>query len=141
MRVDTLHTIGPSAVTEVLADLIREPTTLSVWLIGSRANDAATATSDWDLLVFSSVEPTVVAQRSKNIDVLRVGPSGRVLLEGKPEDYALSFTEFQWAVVAPQRASYVGKKYRDVPQGAARDYDEPRFDRPLLNARLLWAKE
>lgn len=65
----------PEPVLKVLAEFSKEASAESVWPVGSRANQSATVYSDWDLLVFSSVEPEVVPARCEDVDVIRMGPS------------------------------------------------------------------
>lgn len=71
---------APQSVHDVLQELKLESSVASIWLIGSRANQNSNSKSDWDFLVFSSLEPAVVPQRRSNIDVIRIGPSGQGLL-------------------------------------------------------------
>lgn len=125
-----------------VAELAAEPSTREVWLIGSRANGTATEESDWDLLVFTDEDPHPVAARrlKVKIDILRVGPSGRALLEGKPEDLRFEFADFSWSSVSGECASYIGKKSNDYVDLQAYDMDTPRFRRLKLKARLLWLR-
>lgn len=124
-----------------VAELAAEPSTREVWLIGSRANGTATDESDWDLLVFTDEDPRPVAARRLKIkiDILRVGPSGRALLEGKPEELRFDFADFSWSPVSGECASYIGKKPNGYVELQARDTDTPRFQRLNLKARLLWS--
>ena len=126
-------------IAEAVAKLAGESATREIWLIGSRANGSASETSDWDLLVFSYEEPVPVTRRHSHVDVLRVGPSGHVLLEGQPEEFTLQFTDFQWSVVSEGLASYIGKKAIDFQEGEPKNYDAPRFVRVPLKAVLLWS--
>jgi predicted nucleotidyltransferase len=97
----------PDDVRTLLDELSHDPTTESIWLIGSRANSHAMATSDWDFLIFSNTEPAYVARRRADIDLLRVGPSGRVLTDG---GYEREFRDFSWKLIDDHRASYFGGK-------------------------------
>lgn len=128
-------------VAPAVALLSAEPSTREVWLIGSRANGTATDESDWDLLVFMDEDPRPVAARQLKIkiDILRVGPSGQVLLEGKPKEFTFNFADFSWSLVSEECASYVGKKPNDYVDLQAYDTDTRRFQRPKLKARLLWS--
>ncbi|MGH9928066.1 MAG: nucleotidyltransferase domain-containing protein [Pyrinomonadaceae bacterium] len=92
----------------VIEELAEDRTVEPIWLIGSRANSRAKTTSDWDFLVFSSVEPVHVAERREGIDLLRVRPSGQGHADGGNE---FDFLEFQWKVIDDQCASYVGKNF------------------------------
>jgi hypothetical protein len=97
----------PDNVRILIDELSHDSTTDSIWLIGSRANSCFTDTSDWDFLVFSNAEPAHVAQRREGVDLLRVGPSGRVLTDGGNE---LRFQDFDWKLIDDRRASYFGGK-------------------------------
>jgi hypothetical protein len=141
MHVDPFLEDCPGGVRALIDDLAREPATQSIWLFGSRANFSATATSDWDVLVFSSAEPHVAPRRRKDVDVVRVGPSGRVLVEGVCEDMAFHFQDFQWTVLDGERASYLGKKFRDTNDGYARDISEPVYERSTQAALLIHASD
>jgi predicted nucleotidyltransferase len=69
----------------------------SIWLVGSRASKTAATKSDWDLLVFASVEPEVVPAKCEDVDVIRVGSSRETfLLEGKGLDFLLPFSDWWW---------------------------------------------
>ena len=139
MHVDRFLEDCPGGVRALIDELAREPATQSIWLFGSRANSSATITSDWDVLVFSSTEPVAAPRRRENVDVVRVGPSGRVLVEGVCEDLAFHFQDFQWTVLDAERASYVGKKFRDTKEGG--DTSEPVYQRPTQVALLIHASE
>ena len=127
-------------ISQAVAELASTPATREVWLIGSRANGSANETSDWDLMVFSDEEPAPVAPRRELIDVLHVGPSGHVLLEGKPKEFTLQLRDFQWSVLAERQASYLGKKPVKLDDGVSRDYAAPRFIRSKLHALLIWCR-
>lgn len=131
----------PEPVLRVLAELSQEPSTESVWLVGSRANQSATVHSDCDLLVFSSAEPEVVPARCEYVDVIRVGPSRQVcLLEGKGSDYILSFADWQWREADDATATYLGKRFIDYPPGA-RDTSDPVYSRTEQRAYRVWHEQ
>lgn len=44
----------PLFVNNIIMDISKSPTVVSIWLVGSRANGNETAKSDWDILVFST---------------------------------------------------------------------------------------
>lgn len=129
-----------SPAAQVLHELSIDERVRSVWLIGSRANDTATEASDWDLLVFQTHDPTPTAARQLNVDVLCVGPSGKILLEGQTEEYSFSLSTLEWAEVSDGVACYRGKSFVEYPEGQAVDADAPRFHRPSLRAKRLWPK-
>ena len=119
----------PDSVRTVIDELSHETTTDSIWLIGSRANSCATETSDWDFLIFSNAEPGYVEQRRRDIDLLRVGPSGRVLTDGGEE---IQFRDFDWKLVDDDRASYIGKTFRPSEPRIAHDVHEWVFEREQM---------
>ncbi len=136
LQLDTL----PDYVLKVTVELKEEEATESIWLVGSRANQTSTPHSDWDLLVFSSVEPQVVPARCESVDVIRVGPSRQTfLLEGKGSDFMLSFVDWQWREIDETSATYVGKRFIEYPPGA-RDASEPVFSQTEQPAYCMWSK-
>ena len=140
MIVERLLENCPEAVSEVLAELQKESSTESVWLIGSRANQSSTSESDWDLLVFSSVGPEFrPSARRSNVDVIRVGPTRRFLLEGGPDAFTYSFEDWLWAPLNEISATYVGRKYCDYDGMTERNTGERVFLRPQGSAYLIWS--
>ncbi|MBC7932529.1 MAG: nucleotidyltransferase domain-containing protein [Rubrivivax sp.] len=138
--VEELLNSLPDSVLNVLAELKEEVSTESIWLVGSRANQTSTPHSDWDLLVFSSVEPEVVPARRKDVDVIRVGPSRQTfLLEGKGSDFMLSFADWRWREIDEVNAIYVGRRFIDYPPGA-RDAGDPVFSETEQPAYRVWSK-
>lgn len=129
-----------SPVARVFHELSHDGGVWSVWLIGSRANGSATEASDWDLLVFQTCDPTPTEARLPNVDVLCVGPSGRILLEGKSAEYAFGLADLEWTETSEGVARYRGKRFVEYSEGQAVDSDAPRFDRPFLCAKRLWPK-
>lgn len=129
-----------SPAAQVLHELSIDERVRSVWLIGSRANDTATEASDWDLLVFQTQEPTPSAARHPNVDVLCVGPSGRILLEGQTAEYSFLFSTLEWTEISVGVACYRGKNFVDCLDGQAVDAAAPRFHRPYLLAKRLWPR-
>ncbi len=128
----------PESVSEVLGELQRDFATESIWLVGSRANQSATAESDWDFLVFSNVDPELASARRPGVDVLLVGPGGHVLLEGKDNDYAFAFDEMQWTDLDGSSATYIGKTFL-CDEESERNAEEPVFKRPRQSAFLIWS--
>ena len=119
MVIDPFIQECPDGVRTLIDELSHDATTESIWLIGSRANSCSTATSDWDFLIFSNAEPVPVAERLPDTDLLRVGPSGRVLTDGGKE---LDFRDFDWRPIDDRSASYVG--FRRFEPGIAHDVGE-----------------
>jgi len=93
---------------------------VEVWLIGSRANQSAKATSDWDLLVFGSL--TLLNALAKEAPIL--GLDLLVVFDGeefrspwpRQEDghYKTGRLErWQWAKLSEDAATYEGTKWPD----------------------------
>lgn len=127
-------------IVPALKELAYETGTREVWLIGSRANGTAREDSDWDLMVFSEEDPLPCPKKCDYVDILRVGPSGGVLLEGQSDEYTRQLVaDFKWEVIADRQASYVGTKFIESSCEATVDYDSPRVSNTNLKAILLWS--
>jgi hypothetical protein len=118
----------PESIRAVIEEIAHESLTRAIWIIGSRANFRATPESDWDVLVFRDDDTARVPQRCEGIDVLRVSPSGSVLLEGG--FITVSFASFCWSLIDREHAAYVGC---DFSEGAP-------IDRPQLRAVLIYER-
>lgn len=127
-----------NGVQSAIRELVREPEITSIWLIGSRANHCARDDSDWDLLVFSNADPIPTPCRFDGVDVLRVGPSDKMLLEGQSQDYECRFSDFQWHPLSEGHAQYRGNKLIEYPNGQLIDYSTPRRERRILDAFRVW---
>ena len=130
----------PDSIFDVVQELAGDPDTREVWLIGSRASNTQHATSDWDLLLRSSREPTPVLYRQSGIDVLHCGPSGTILLEGQPMSMAVQFSSFLWEHVSSVEARYDGIKHLPWLEGVALNCSEPSVIRVPAKALLLWSR-
>lgn len=129
----------PQNILLIIDTLKADQTVSEIWLIGSRASKQATPKSDWDLLVFSSAEPCVSTQRAHGVDVLWKGPSGAVLLEGQSDDCTLQFSDFLWTATSPDKATYRGRKFNDVPDGVT-DVGVPLQTFVEGKALCLWSR-
>lgn len=129
----------PYYVSQIIDELKLEDSTISIWLIGSRANGNAKNSSDWDLLVFSTKETCVTGRRHENVDVIIVDPTESCLLEGKTIDFKLSFKNWSWSDKGGGFATYIGQKFIDYPSGI-RDSSDPRCEKSINNAYCLWGK-
>lgn len=100
-------------VLDVINELTSDNSVVEIWLIGSRVNDTALASSDWDLLVFSNRELEVRAERCAGVDILWKDPFGNVLLEGQSDRHTLQFADFGWTETEGCNgvAQYVGRKF------------------------------
>lgn len=130
----------PSHVRQMVETLSLEPTTLSVWLIGSRANASANPRSDWDLMVFASTDPAPVKERQPGIDIIQVGPSDVCLREGDTLELLLQFDEWEWQVIGDGEASYSSWDDPDKNSSVIVAYDQPRI-RKRFRAVKLWAQQ
>ena len=139
MASDDLPIRFPDYVLEIVAELQKEDSVESIWLIGSRANRRARPDSDWDFLVFCSVDPIQVEARRHDVDIIRVGPSGSCLLDGKSVDYEFSFNMWHWRELGDRRARYIGRRSRDDEDG--RIYDEPGITSIERSAYLVWSRK
>ena len=110
----------------------------SVWLIGSRANNSVRENSDWDLLSFQKHDPVETKARLPGVDVLCVGPSEKVLLEGKPVEFMFCLSDLEWIEEEDGNACYIGKHFIEYPDKQGVDCDMPRFHRQCLRALRLW---
>lgn len=110
----------PESVECVIPALAVDSSVQEIWLIGSRVSGTANTDSDWDLLVMSAREPASADARENKVDVLWRGPSGRILLEGQHEEMTIDFRDFRWCET-DGRATYCGRKSRDVPDGVGYD--------------------
>lgn len=117
----------PEHVQGVVNELAAESDVRQIWLIGSRGNETALPSSDWDLLVFAGREPNDSEARHANVDVIWRGPS-RTKLEGGSIE--MDFKNFQWADRGDGFADYVGFDFE--PHGRSR---------PARRAVRLWAKD
>jgi predicted nucleotidyltransferase len=130
----------PLAVTELVEELRSDDSVMQVWLIGSQASGGASLESDWDLLVFSTREASVTSARNPKIDVLWKGPSESVLLEGKSESFIIKFSDFSWELVAVDKATYRGRRFLDLPDGARDASKQPQV-MLTQSAVCLWSRE
>lgn len=118
MRID-----DPSVDTWLHFLMEQCPTIEEVWLIGSRANNSATAESDWDFIAFGSAE-TVPYLRSRkdlyqeDVDLLIVY-DGNQFQEpwGQPSKTG-SLSKWGWRVVVDGQAIYDAVKWREAEDGA-----------------------
>jgi hypothetical protein len=140
MKSETLLKYAPRSVFDVLREIKLESSVMSIWLIGSRANQNSNLKSDWDLLVFSSIEPAVVPRRRSNIDVIRIGPSGQGLLEGMDLELIFCFDDWRWIKRDNQIASYVEKKFT-AQERVVHDTNEPIMRRCERLAYLIWSRK
>ena len=129
----------PPIVRTVAAALSSDPDAMEIWLIGSRASGTHRQDSDWDLLLFSRREPHPTRSRCKGVDVLHLGPSGTILLEGQPKAMTVRFESFNWKVVAPGKATYKGLQFHPVQLGTARD--EPIAFLVPSAGKLIWSSQ
>lgn len=125
----------PDYAQRAVADLVSEPATQSIWLIGSRASNTARPSSDWDLLVFSGDEPRERDRRCDDLDVVHVGPSRHFLAEGQPAaGFTLSFENWEWREDGDQ-AIYTGYDLIDETD----DYEgSAPVRRPQRRAIRIW---
>ncbi len=129
----------PPHVEGVIGQLISDANVNQIWLIGSRANGSASATSDWDLLVLSEKEPSNCSRCCPGIDVLWCGPSGSTLVEGAYKHLTFQFSDFKWKAQNGE-ATYLDRKFTDVEYGVTRDASQPVLVRSQQRALLIWQR-
>jgi hypothetical protein len=129
----------PPYVNRVIDDLKNEEPIESIWLVGSRANGKEKESSDWDILAFSGNKPCVTKQHHKNIDIIIVGPSKKILLEGQSIESMNSFSSWSWPEKHDRTATYVGRKFIKYPSGI-RNISDPVYEESTNDAYCLWSK-
>ena len=126
----------PEGIRTTIQKIADEPTTKSIWFIGSRANSQAKPDSDWDIMVFCRDEIVRVPARITGLDVLRVSPAGQVLLEGKSEHFILQFSRFRWSQGGRDHAIFEGQRFRT--DNSPRDYSESAVEVYPCRALLIY---
>ena len=99
----------PPDIENVIEEIKLDRSVKSIWLIGSRANESISSSSDWDFLVFSQRESNHTYSNYSGVDIFWVGPSGRVLLEGQPDFLAFPFSDLNWTQDGETFARYSGR--------------------------------
>ncbi len=128
----------PKHVSLMLERLKNEPETESIWLIGSRANGTANADSDWDFLAFVNDPVSERPARVEEVDVLRVDPEERCLLEWQLMSLSNSFETWHWRQTGLDRAKYM---VRDTPESVERTaFDLADVQFRELRAIKVWGK-
>ena len=131
----------PEHVQRVIAELVVDAFVREIWLLGSQVNGTASASSDWDLLVFANREPIVREERCPDprVDVIWKGPT-QTLLEGQPEFKQIDFNNFQWAERDDGTADYVGYKFIEFEYGVVRDASISPVLRQPQRAVRIWGE-
>ena len=127
----------PEHVQSAISELAADTSIRAIWLIGSQVNGTASASSDWDLLVFSIRDPNVREVRVPGVDVIWKGPT-RTLLEGQPEFQQIDFNNFMWNERNDGTAEYVGYKLNEFETGVVYDTATPRALRLTQSAVRIW---
>ena len=128
----------PDFVKIVIDGILKDISTTSIWLVGSRANGYETEKSDWDILYFSNDEPIPKKRRNDLVDSIHVGPSNTGQTDGN--DLVFPFDNWEWKEIDNLNATYLGRKFIDYPDGA-KDVSDPIYESRLCNAYCLWRKE
>ncbi|WP_366919555.1 nucleotidyltransferase domain-containing protein [Hydrocarboniphaga sp.] len=129
----------PPHVASLIETLKRNEMVFEIWLIGSRVNGTEKPSSDWDVLVMATTEPSVRQKDHADIDVIWCGPSGACLAGGCAQNLAFPFSDFSW-LESEGNASYRGRKFTEFEYGVARDISEPVQVRTRQNAVCLWRR-
>jgi len=111
----------------------------SVWLLGSRANEACTEDSDWDLLVFANRAilnqlRSTFSLRRNHVDLLIVYDDDRFEAPWVEKGYKApkqgSLKKWEWDVASPDLANY--KSIKPIPD------DPVRLTIQTLKAIRIW---
>ncbi len=129
----------PPHVRNVLDSLKNEPETESIWLIGSRANGTEKTGSDWDFMIFVRDPVSKHPVRSEAVDVIRVDPQGRCLLEGQPLDLIHSLETWRWRQTGPKQAQYSVRISPEREKGVGYDLEDVQFRK--RRAFKIWEKD
>lgn len=128
----------PSYVSKILRKLTSEPSALSIWFIGSRANGTDRPDSDWDFILFVNDEICEKKTRHKNVDIIRVDKNGQYLLEGQKSNMVGSFNTWKWREESPILSSYTVRKTPNVPNGQTYDTQDIKYQ--SLKGIKIWQK-
>lgn len=127
----------PDFVETIVSDISKDKATVSIWLVGSRANGYESESSDWDILYFSNDEPTPKRRRHELVDSIHVGPLNIGRVDGN--DIEFPFSNWEWDELDKDQATYVGRKFIDYPCGV-RDANNPVYEQRKFRAFCLWRK-
>jgi len=131
----------PPDIENVIEEIKLDRSVKSIWLIGSRANESISSSSDWDFLVFSQRESNHTYSNYSGVDIFWVGPSGRVLLEGQPDFLAFPFSDLNWTQDGETFARYSGRRFTKLEVGVAHDASIPTQVRKEQWAVLVWCNQ
>lgn len=117
-----------------------------VWLLGSRANNSATATSDWDFLIFVEEGAREIIERLRHfhredVDLLVVDGDSFERAWGSPPKTG-SLSSWKWVRQGPLTATYESLKWvpdediDDLPSDIAMNLGRMRAFQ--LNANRVW---
>jgi len=115
------------------------PNVFEMWLLGSRANGTATATSDWDILAFAD-EATLDALREDRelhwaeVDLLVVRSSDGRFEKPWGRKKSGSLEKWQWSRLSDTEATYRSTKF--VPDHGETHHGD--FHEQILKAIRLW---
>lgn len=126
----------PDFVTEVLNDLISEDITLSIWLIGSRANGCERIDSDWDFIVFRNDGIQERESRHENVDVVQVSSDCMCLREGERKNMSADFSKWYWREIKQGLANYTIRKTPPVGEGQGFNLEDVMYID--LEGILVW---
>jgi hypothetical protein len=129
----------PDRVSKVLEELVSENETVSVWLIGSRANGAVREDSDWDFVAFVSDLIFERPARNHDVDIIRVDRDGTYLLEGQSIARAGPFKTWRWRRNGPNQALYTVRVPPDVHGQSSYDLEQVEFR--ALHATKVWSRD
>ena len=130
----------PDYVKNIVCKLMEEPTTISIWLVGSRANGTEREDSDWDILTFVEEDVSPRDIRDDRVDVIKVDLKGNYLLEGQNSYLIGSFDKWGWRDLGCEKANYsVRRTPSDIEKCEIYDLSDVKIE--TLNGYKIWARK
>ena len=127
----------PSFLNDIVRDISNECDVISIWLVGSRANQTAQDNSDWDIVVFQNKPLKASMARHVNVDIIRVYENKFGMVDGKNIEF--SFDSWEWSGISDLEAQYKGQKFIDYSNGV-RDMSDPIYKKSACRGFCLWSR-
>jgi len=117
----------PEEVLSIIEQIKREADIVSIWFIGSRANNTHRLQSDWDFICFFNRSIQEHKQRSEKVDIIQVGNDGKYLLEGLSMMSEGNFSQWNWEKVDSNSSQYISRKAPELEPGVPYNLDDVRY--------------
>ena len=117
----------PKEVQSIIEQVKREADIISIWFIGSRANNTHNLESDWDFICFFNRSIQEHKQRSKMVDIIQVGNDDKYLLEGQSVKMEGDFSKWNWRQVDSNSSQYISRKVPELEPGVPHNLDDVRY--------------